>query len=481
MPEVVNSPDKGVLTDDDNPVDIFLDYARTETIETKDSHPYFTLLSGDSHVLNFCSPKEVNFAIQTLIQDANVAWNIKASMFHELMDTASISVGKEVVKTLSNLVIDSANYYAQAQALEALTYIIANDGNFFWHDYFKSDLDGHYQTPLLSTIESIEKNSSNYFIRLRAQIFLSYIKAEERSGSVPRSEEDDEYFEIVEGTMASFEDGFDEIKITNERQDDQKLMISDLTNEHLSNSKEIQALFNFSFMSRPSVCDHIEKDFGVELKNLNLKEQYQFLNYILRSSTTAAEKIKEQTSRFGIDFARTFLSLERGDDKLGDDIVAFGQNNEVAGSVFKYYGELLDSADRAEALVREVTNCEVGNCAELANQVRENILNRAQKDLEKAVRANDPNEVTTQIENYVAAAKEYVALLQEVGAGKIETVVSSNLTPDEKERMTNLLQANFRKAYPKPEEAAFKAAVAGSLEKSFNNPNTSFKVLRDKG
>ena len=131
LPEVVNSPDKGVLTDDDNPVDIFLDYARTETIETKDSHPYFTLLSGDSHVLNFCSPKEVNFAIQTLIQDANVAWNIKASMFHELMDTASISVGKEVVKTLSNLVIDSANYYAQAQALEALTYIIANDGNFF--------------------------------------------------------------------------------------------------------------------------------------------------------------------------------------------------------------------------------------------------------------------------------------------------------------------------------------------------------------
>ena len=68
---------------------------------------------------------------------------------------------------------------------------------------------------------------------------------------------------------------------------------------------------------------------------------------------------------------------------MGDDIVAFGQNNEVAGSVFKYYGELLDSADRAEALVREVTNCEVGNCAELANQVRENILNRAQKILKK--------------------------------------------------------------------------------------------------
>ena len=86
-----------------------------------------------------------------------------------------------------------------------------------------------------------------------------------------------------------------------------------------------------------------------------------------------------------------------------------------------------------------------------------------------------------QIENYVAAAKEYVALLQEVGAGKIEHVNSSELSNDEQSRMKTLLKANYDKAYPEPENEDFKAAVASSLEKSFSNPDTSFRVLRDNG
>lgn len=237
----------------------------------------------------------------------------------------------------------------------------------------------------------------------------------------------------------------------------------------------------FQHVHSSELAEKIEHEFAFALSDLYLKEQYFFLNYIKRITSDSIESMKSFISLYGVNGIRTFLSLERGDVSFGDAIVAFGQHDEVAGTVFKYYGELLDSAERAETLVKQVSDCEGEACVALANQVRENILNRAQKDLEKAVRATDPGEVADQIENYVASAKEYVALLQEVGAGKIESVSPESLTEEDRSRMQNLLQANYRKAYPDPENDAFKAAVSGSLSKSFSNPNTSFRVLRDKG
>lgn len=225
----------------------------------------------------------------------------------------------------------------------------------------------------------------------------------------------------------------------------------------------------------------IEGEFGFSLSSLSLKEQYFFLSYLKRVTPISADTMKRFTSLYGVDGMRTFLSLERGDESLSDHIVAFGQHAEVAGTVFRYYSELLNSAERADALVQEVSDCEGELCIELGNQVRENILNRAQKDLEKAVRSRNPNEVAAQIETYVVSAKEYVALLQEVGRGKIESITAETLTVEDRVRMQELLRKNYDRAYPEPENDTFKAAVASSLTKSFENPDTTFRVLRDNG
>jgi len=241
-----------------------------------------------------------------------------------------------------------------------------------------------------------------------------------------------------------------------------------------------QDISEYLYMVQPEMRVLLHDSFGVDLTQLSRAEQLHFLNYLKRTNVANADTMKRFTSLYGVDGMRTFLSLERGDETLGDHIVAFGRHDEVAGTVFKYYGELLNSAERAEALVREVSDCEGYICIELGNQVRENIINRAQKDLEKAVRSHDPGEVAAQIENYVAAAKEYVALLQEIGAGKIESVSPESLTEEERARMQELLLNNYNKAYPEPENEAFKTVVAGSLTKSFSNPNTVFRVLRDK-
>lgn len=225
----------------------------------------------------------------------------------------------------------------------------------------------------------------------------------------------------------------------------------------------------------------LEEIFCFKLTELSIKEQYFFLNFLKKITQDEIDSVRQFATLHGTEGMRTFLSLERGDEILGDRLIAFGQQGELASTVFAYYGELLTSAERAEVLVRELSDCEGTVCVDLANQVRENILNRAQKDLEKAVRANDPSEVAIQIEGYVAAAKEYVALLQEVDAGHIESVPSVAIPPEDQEKMAELLRSNYERTYPKPEDNEFKLAVAASMQKSFANPDTTFHILRDHG
>jgi hypothetical protein len=54
------------------------------------------------------------------------------------------------------------------------------------------------------------------------------------------------------------------------------------------------------------------------------------------------------------------------------------------------------------------------------------------------------------------------------------------LSEGDRTRMQNLLQANYRKSYPDLNDTQFRDAVAASLTKSFKNPNTTFRILRDQ-
>jgi len=254
-----------------------------------------------------------------------------------------------------------------------------------------------------------------------------------------------------------------------------------ILNDKVESKKIMEAEFVHKIFSSMRMREMMEQEFSFSYEKIDLRTQIQFISFLINHPTNYIDAVKQFTAVYGVDGMRAFLSLERGDEELGERIVAFGQYNEIAGTVFKYYGELLDSADRAEELVRKASDCEGDTCATLADQVRENILNRAQRDLESAVRSHNPNEIADQIKTYVATAKEYVALLQEVGTGKIESISSESLTEEEQARMKELLQHNYNKAYPEPENESFKAAVADSLARSFSDQNTTYRILRDEG
>ena len=184
----------------------------------------------------------------------------------------------------------------------------------------------------------------------------------------------------------------------------------------ISNFSESE-LYEYEFISDRAIRSRIEEEFDIKINELTIQEQLFFIRYLKQVTVEESEPVQTFTTKYGTQGMRTFLSLEKGDKSLGDSIVEFGQHEDVARHVFSYYSELLDGADNAEQLVRGFPQAE-GAVSELVEQVRANILNRAQKDLVQAVQSDNIENIRGKLDTYNVKAKEYVALLQEVGEGK---------------------------------------------------------------
>jgi hypothetical protein len=262
------------------------------------------------------------------------------------------------------------------------------------------------------------------------------------------------------------------------------LVISDIVGDK-KEVDENRLQYIYELFASKRMRQHMEKYFGFKYEELTLKTQIMFINYVLDKDNEEVDRVQNfislaTTEKEKVDRFRTFLSLERGDESLGDDIVNFGQDFAEADKIFSYYGELLDSADNAEKLVKERIDCDSAECSGFVGQVRENILNRAQKDLEKAVRAKNLENLEQNLGNYVAEAKEYVALLQETGINKIDSIKAGELSKEDKQSMIELLKKNYELINPEEDQAEFRNAVLNSLINNFDNLNTEFRILRDK-
>ncbi len=158
----------------------------------------------------------------------------------------------------------------------------------------------------------------------------------------------------------------------------------------------------FQHVHSGELAGKIEAKFGFALSDLSLKEQYFFLNYLKRVTPHSVEPMEHFTSLYGIDGIRTFLSLERGDESLGDKIVAFGTHQEEADRIFAYYSTILDSSEHAETLLtKSLANSILTNEEKQAhlNAVRKKIQSKANKVLEQAIEKGDVATVMHNIQN----------------------------------------------------------------------------------
>jgi hypothetical protein len=211
---------------------------------------------------------------------------------------------------------------------------------------------------------------------------------------------------------------------------------------------------DISFMLSKVMREHINTEFGISIDVLTDKEQLYFLSYLKLVPVPNADSMKHFTALYGVDGMRTFLSLEKGDETLGDHIVAFGQHEDVASTVFKYYGELLNQADQIED-----------------EGVRERVLARAQKDLETAVRTHDPASIAERLHTYVAEAKVEVALIQEGIKKPLSATTTTGLSSDLPERMQAISARNYSKESPE-----FQELMREGMAAKFNEPNRRWYV-----
>ena len=107
--------------------------------------------------------------------------------------------------------------------------------------------------------------------------------------------------------------------------------------------------FNYSCLMRKPIREVIEKDFGFSLEELSVKEQFYFLNYAKHYSVKDVKRLQEFIKQYGVQGARTFLSLEYGRLEMGDVILKIGEqlryNPEIANRVFGQYLEMVDGVE----------------------------------------------------------------------------------------------------------------------------------------
>ncbi|PIZ01202.1 hypothetical protein COY62_00050 [bacterium (Candidatus Howlettbacteria) CG_4_10_14_0_8_um_filter_40_9] len=100
-------------------------------------------------------------------------------------------------------------------------------------------------------------------------------------------------------------------------------------------------------MSLP-IREQVEKDFGIDLSEFDVRTQYQFLNFIKTKSADEFPKIIKFKDKFGRNGLTAFLAMEYGAE-IGDKIIDFSDKSpEISKEIYSRYTNIIDLADRFE-------------------------------------------------------------------------------------------------------------------------------------
>ncbi len=115
-----------------------------------------------------------------------------------------------------------------------------------------------------------------------------------------------------------------------------------------------EELQDFMTFHRAHFREGVERDLNISLEALSIEEQFYFLDYAKTVPWGEAERFKQFVRTYGIDGARTFLSL-REDKGRGSVILELGTallREEEARRLFAQYAELVAASERAGEVVR---------------------------------------------------------------------------------------------------------------------------------
>ena len=261
--------------------------------------------------------------------------------------------------------------------------------------------------------------------------------------------------------------------------------------EKLQRTKEAQR--DYLMFLDPYLFDEIERDYGFPIRELTMREQLWFMASLREYNKEDEEKVMNITRKFGIDGARSFLSVEYGNE-VRQAIVDLAEKlpEDIIREIFSEYGKVVTVAQK-EAANLVGTFFEEGK-EEPVDQIKleRELLSRSHAVLLKfAQLANGENidfrKIKEEIINTSADTILFASIFKAAFKGKkrvdfesirgvmLESVYSDDISNEDIRVMENILRANWA-----DNPAGLEAAYAG-FEAGIDNSTTKWPILKKDG
>lgn len=246
---------------------------------------------------------------------------------------------------------------------------------------------------------------------------------------------------------------------------------------------------DYVFMQNAFMRHTIEKDFNFKINELNLVEQFQFLNFLKTKKFNEISIVKKFTNKYKENGFRTFISIEHGGKEMGDKILELGEKlpEDVAKKVFAKYGEIIDSANRAEEEVKNLYEKEnISN--EIFESIKETLLKRGVKllsslsdDIKEDININEQKilsgleDIKTQTiimgSSYIELYKQDIKIpIEDISNTSLGKISAQNLTKEEKQELLKVYEnGRPKETYENKEHIKL---LKDEFEQTLNNKDT---------
>lgn len=271
-----------------------------------------------------------------------------------------------------------------------------------------------------------------------------------------------------------------------------------LITDYVSRNKQESDVDYANRISKLSDTSYVLGNFRSFMSETGLAaNNYSWREQLILSDTLTSVEDKDKIINFGRNFKkdgmRTFLSIEQGDNKMGNKILELGNPDklpeDVARKVFAKYNEIIDVADHTKNILEDILPNEVVDESQKEiSEIRESLLVRA-KDLLSAFydkKENNPNDILKDLERYEAEillyADTYKKLNQSGKEIKLEDIKNTKITilsQEEKEKMAenfwNITKANRPFIKDGSEEMINRE---NNFKQTIENKDSSFYALK---
>lgn len=177
-------------------------------------------------------------------------------------------------------------------------------------------------------------------------------------------------------------------KIQPERLDINEVLESEgFKKENMSEEEYKKMVLTYKTLIELPMREKIEKEFGIELKNFNIREQVQFVNFLSSKTIAEVEKVKEflnqsENEETKNNRIKSFLSLE-SDEEMGKKILNIGEKFDIesADAVFAKYAEIINLIQKNKEDLEALLRNKKGISDEEKEKITRNLISKANQVL----------------------------------------------------------------------------------------------------